>query len=226
MNAWQQSNLFNWQLGTFLEPQTSGNFPKSPWTRNTPRGHNSTQAVGTQGDHNVGRSGRYEQVVDVNRGPIPDLNATPGLLDLGDAGTPSQQAVPILTRTTLFTWKHSIFAHRMSRRFKPVSRIWLLLRGAILWMIWKERNDAAFSGLHWHIEKVCCKVWLEMMDYGRMAWTHTKADMKKNGNNPEKAAQILLQFKNSWCKKLLAKWDGIQPCWNLLGPSFSTLSEV
>ena len=52
------------------------------------------------------------------------------------------------------TWKHGIFAHRLPQRFKYISRIWLLMRGTILWHIWQERNEAAYDGIHWRRAKL------------------------------------------------------------------------
>ena len=47
-------------------------------------------------------------------------------------------------------WKQGIFGHRLPNRFKPVSRVWLFIRGVVLWHIWKQRNEATFDGRHWH----------------------------------------------------------------------------
>lgn len=52
-----------------------------------------------------------------------DLNALPGV----------RQALPIPNHSLAITWKHNIFAYRTPRRLKPVSRLWLLLRGVIIW---------------------------------------------------------------------------------------------
>lgn len=51
------------------------------------------------------------------------------------------------------SWKHCIFACRIPRRFREVSRLWLLLRGVVTWTLWIERNDAAFNGILWPQEK-------------------------------------------------------------------------
>lgn len=71
-----------------------------------------------------------------------------------DAGRTELQE--IRPRTLSLTWKNGILAHRIPRRYKKVSRIWLLLRGIIMWTLWKERNDAAFGGIHWNVDKLCC----------------------------------------------------------------------
>jgi hypothetical protein len=43
------------------------------------------------------------------------------------------------------TMKHGIFGHRIPRRFKPVSRLWLLMRGVIMWLFWLKRLDASYN---------------------------------------------------------------------------------
>ncbi|KAG0605829.1 hypothetical protein M758_9G090900, partial [Ceratodon purpureus] len=94
-------------------------------------------------------------------------------------------------------------------------------------MLWRERNDAAFNGLHWHVEKLCCKVWLELIDYGRNAWTRTQEDVKKNQANLDKVAKIMKGFQDTWCSKsLFAKWDGLQPRWNLSSIRFSHINNT
>lgn len=54
-----------------------------------------------------------------------DLNALP---DSRQAQPPPNHPLPI-------TWKHNIFAYRTPRRLKPVSRLWLLMRGVIIWTL-------------------------------------------------------------------------------------------
>lgn len=89
---------------------------------------------------------------------IPDLNLAPdGTASRHTQATPSTASI-LQPRASVVTWKHGLFAHRMPRRFKPVSHIWLFLRGAIMWISWQARNDAAFKGVQWHIEKMCCKI--------------------------------------------------------------------
>jgi hypothetical protein len=78
----------------------------------------------------------------------------------------------------VLTWKQGIFAHRIPRRFKSISRIWLLLRGVVMWNLWKEHNDAAFAGTHWHVDKLSSKIWLGMVDYGRLAWCRVQERCK------------------------------------------------
>ena len=45
-------------------------------------------------------------------------------------------------------WKQGIFGHRLPNRFKLISRVWLLIRGVVLWHIWEQRNEVAFDGCH------------------------------------------------------------------------------
>jgi hypothetical protein len=67
------------------------------------------------------------------------------------------------------TMKQSIFGHRIPWHYKKVSRIWLLMRGTIMWILWLERLDASYNKVFWHPEKVRSSVWLGMVDYGRLA---------------------------------------------------------
>lgn len=70
------------------------------------------------------------------------------------------------------TWRWS--THRIPRRLKKVSRSWLLLRDSIMWLLWLELNDAVLNSTFWSKEKMYNKIWLHMVDYGRIAWQQVK----------------------------------------------------
>jgi hypothetical protein len=121
-------------------------------------------------------------------------------------------------------WKSpmGIFAHKIPRRFRKISRIWLLLRGTAMWNLWKERNDAAFTGSHWHVDKLSSKIWLGMVDYGRLFWCRVTERCK---NSPSKANKIKKQSRDLWCSNnLLASWVEDQPRWVLLRPNLRSLT--
>lgn len=40
----------------------------------------------------------------------------------------------------------------------------------ILWVLWLERNDAAFNNVEWHPRKLIQRIWLGIIDDGRMEW--------------------------------------------------------
>nr|PNR60206.1 hypothetical protein PHYPA_002999 [Physcomitrium patens] len=52
-----------------------------------------------------------------------------------------------LTQLSLL-WKCCIFAYWISRRFLKI-----------------EKNDAAFNGVHWPIEQLYHKIWLQLIEY-------------------------------------------------------------
>jgi len=52
------------------------------------------------------------------------------------------------------TWKQGIFSDHIPRKFDSVSRVWEAVRTVVLWMLWIERNDAAFNGTHWRSAKL------------------------------------------------------------------------
>nr|PNR32005.1 hypothetical protein PHYPA_026130 [Physcomitrium patens] len=52
------------------------------------------------------------------------------------------------------SWIHCVFAYRIPRRYKKVSRILLLIRGIVMWVLWIERNDTAFNVIFWPQEQV------------------------------------------------------------------------
>jgi hypothetical protein len=122
------------------------------------------------------------------------------------------------TPTTMpLTMKHAIFGHRIPWRFKPVSRLWLLMRGIIMWLLWIERLDASFNMMFWHHEKMKSCIWIGIVDYGRMAWRKVLAKCK---SNPAKINAVKDKFRMQWCRgKLFAEWMEDHPRWIIAGPS-------
>ena len=133
------------------------------------------------------------------------------------AGNVQGQRIQKLT----INWKQGIFGHRLPNRFKLVSRVWLLIRGVILWHIWEQHNEAVFDGRHWHPAKLYHKLWLSMIDYSRLSWSRVQGKLEKATNNQEKKRKLVNNFQNSWYRKsLFALWITDHPQWNLIGPRY------
>ena len=121
----------------------------------------------------------------------------------------------------IVNWKQGIFGHRLPIRFKLVSRVWLFMRGVVIWHIWEQRNEAASDGRQWHLAKLYHKLWLSMVDYGRLSWSRAQSKMEKATNNPEKKRKLVNEFRYSWCRKsLFATWVTDHPQWNLVDPRY------
>lgn len=74
-----------------------------------------------------------------------------------------------------FHWKQTIFSTRIPRKFKELGFIWAAMRGVVFWTLWISRNDRVFNGIAWTEEKLYQKVWLGLIDYGRVAWQKLQA---------------------------------------------------
>jgi hypothetical protein len=115
------------------------------------------------------------------------------------------------------TWKHGIFSHRMPRKYKKVSRLWVLLRGIVLWLLWSERNEAAFNEVPWSPEQVRSKAWLGIIDYGRLAWQKLLGRCKRT---PDKSNELRAKFRKQWCpNEVFASWRNNKPLRKLMGPN-------
>ena len=92
----------------------------------------------------------------------------------------------------------------------------------MLWHIWELRNEGAFDGRYWHLAKMYHKLWLSMIDYGRLSWTRIQGKAENLAiNNQEKRKKFIKDFQNSWCRKsLFALWETNHPQWNLVGPRY------
>jgi hypothetical protein len=118
------------------------------------------------------------------------------------------------------TMKQSIFGHRIPRRYKNVSRLWLLMRGIIMWNLWLETCDVVFNHTRWHEEKMKSLVWLGLIDYGRMAWHKA---LNKCKHNPCKRKSTIDKFKSQWCiGGILVVWTSNYPNWRMSGPMHIT----
>lgn len=101
------------------------------------------------------------------------------------------------------SWKPYILAYKIPRRLRKVSRLWLLQRGTITWLLWIKRNDAIFNELYWPPQKMGNRVWLNLVDYDRVAWART---LKLCKNTPRNRTQLIDKFKQQWCgNAVLAK---------------------
>lgn len=39
-----------------------------------------------------------------------------------------------------------------------------------MWLLWLELNDVVLNSIFWLKEKMYNKIWLYMVDYGRIVW--------------------------------------------------------
>jgi hypothetical protein len=113
-------------------------------------------------------------------------------------------------------WKQAIFATRPPRRFRTVSRYWILLRGVALWTIWISRNDASFNHNRWNREKTEQVVWQNFSDYGRCAWTKTRQKVLRN---PASSETQLAKFDAQWLKPAICTRNGLSVTWIRVRPA-------
>jgi hypothetical protein len=86
-------------------------------------------------------------------------------------------------------------------------------------MLWTERNEAAFEGVFWSLEQLRCKIWVDIIDYGRLAWQKLLGRCKRS---PDKRNKLISQFKKQWCSnEVFARWVNDRPYWKLTGPNIS-----
>ena len=173
---------------------------------------NHLLAANTHTDSGAGSSHAASHVVCINEVATRNNRAT------------GRGQGPWLQKLTI-NWKQGIFRHRLPNRFKLVSRVWLLICGVVIWHIWEQCNEAAFDGRHWHPAKLYHKLWLSMIDYGRLSWSRVQGKLEKTTNNIEKLRKIINNFQSNWCRKsLFAVSAADHPQWNLLGPRYDSFT--
>lgn len=89
--------------------------------------------------------------------------------------------------------KSAIFAARMPRKLYKIRRIWLLLRGIVLWSIWLARNDMVFNRQKWPSQQLCSVIWQGLTDYGRVAWGRVLS-----ANTSKERTKATARFNANW----------------------------
>jgi hypothetical protein len=51
--------------------------------------------------------------------------------------------------------------------------------GIIVWTLWTERNDVIFNDIKWSRPKLLQRIWLGLIDFGRLEWE--SAQLKNDG---------------------------------------------
>jgi hypothetical protein len=86
-------------------------------------------------------------------------------------------------------------------------------------VLWTERNEAVFDGLFWSSKQLRAKIWVGIIDYGRLAWQKLLDRCKRS---PDKSHEVKSQFKRQWClNEVSARWINDKPHWKLMGPNLS-----
>lgn len=74
------------------------------------------------------------------------------------------------------SWKQGIFSYCIPWKVDKVYKVWMAMRRTIVWMLWMERNDAIFNDIKWPYPKNLQKIWLGLVDYGRLEWEGTQKE--------------------------------------------------
>jgi hypothetical protein len=94
------------------------------------------------------------------------------------------------------TWKQGIFSDRIPRKFDKVCSAWMVIRTVVLWTLWTERNDVVFNNSRWPADKLLHRIWIGIIDYGRVDWARLQSQSRKQ---PGKLPSLSLKFGNRWC---------------------------
>ncbi|KAG0600279.1 hypothetical protein M758_11G021200 [Ceratodon purpureus] len=106
----------------------------------------------------------------------------------------------------------------MEFAFHLVKRKTTSLRGVTMWTIWLCRNDLVFNGIVWPVAKLFQKIWLGIIDYGRLAWQKMQVKSRKH---PDQAAKLKATFIKNWCRsRVLGSFSPLEDKvkWALAGP--------
>lgn len=112
--------------------------------------------------------------------------------------------------------KHAIFADKAPRRFRTISRIWMLARGTILWTLWIARNDCVFNQSNRDSNRIRGTIWKGLSDYARSAWIRARISIRKS---PQLTTQEYEKFDLSWDRhQILCARQGDHISWVVYNP--------
>lgn len=77
-----------------------------------------------------------------------------------------------------FSWQQCIFGTQLPEPLRALDKTWSLIRGAVIWIIWRRRNDCIFNNLPWPNELLERTLWDALLDLGRTAWANVKSQAK------------------------------------------------
>ena len=64
-----------------------------------------------------------------------------------------------------------------------------------MWHIWRERNEIAYDGIYWHRNKLLHKMWLNMIDYGRLGWNKVQYQIDHSADNQKKKNKLINEIR-------------------------------
>jgi hypothetical protein len=101
----------------------------------------------------------------------------------------------------------------------------------VLWALWTERNEVVFNNKVWRPNKLLHKIWSDIIDYGRVEWPRTQAQVKKWSR---RRRNLAINFANRWSRNgvfahaanMQEDFTEFQPRWVLTGPMAGFLFQV
>ena len=117
----------------------------------------------------------------------------------------------LATMIVLIVNKH-FFWERLPKKYGKKAKIWHLLRGITMWIIWIERNDKVFNHEQWHKSKVKRRLWDELIIYAKRAWAHVIKLIKISNFS---AVAMLQGFDRTWgARNVLCRQNNLHIEWN------------
>ena len=66
-------------------------------------------------------------------------------------------------------WQYKIFEKKILASMSKLCKIWLFLKGVMLWTFWVEINDPTLNNNRWDILKSHQIIWQGLLEYARIA---------------------------------------------------------
>jgi hypothetical protein len=128
----------------------------------------------------------------------------------------TQGILPVYGTWPMLTWQQCLLASKLPHQLKHGWVIWSLLRGAILWIAWLDRNAKSFSNDDWSVQKTQVLIWEATLELGRTAWLRVTTLCQLH---PLRSPKYIRDFDIAWLRtKFLGHRVNMHVYWYVARP--------
>lgn len=76
-------------------------------------------------------------------------------------------------------WQQCLLGSPLPRKLRKGKKLWTVLRGSVIWIMWIDRNADCFADGKWTSHMRELRIWEAMVDIIRTAWARTRQLISK-----------------------------------------------
>lgn len=118
------------------------------------------------------------------------------------------------------TWQQCLLGSSLPRKLMKGNKVWTVLRGAVIWIMWIDRNADCFADEKWTPQLRELRIWEALIDIVRTAWERTKYLVDKY---PDHSTTFLARFDKHWLpRSTVAERKELKIIWKMKQPALGT----